>query len=176
MIKGESIMSDNKVTRIIVGGHPTGIIGLQPILEKVAKEFTGRTDDEIKAELLKRLSEQNYISSKTKDVYGQAFLGEYKQFVGESFEDTEAGGLEIKVLGMGCPRCEKLEQDLMSMMAELNIAAGLEHVRDPIEIANYGVIGSPALIINGSVKAVGSVPPKNKLKEWLLEATKTATE
>ncbi|MBW1849695.1 MAG: thioredoxin family protein, partial [Deltaproteobacteria bacterium] len=46
----------------------------------------------------------------------------------------------------------------------------------PIEIANYGVIGSPALIINGSVKAVGSVPPKNKLKEWLLKATKTATE
>ncbi|MBW2015001.1 MAG: thioredoxin family protein [Deltaproteobacteria bacterium] len=64
--------------------------------------------------------------------------------------------MEIKVLGAGCPRCEKLEQDLMALMAELNIAAGLEHVRDPIEIANYGAIGSPALIIDGSVKAVGS--------------------
>jgi len=57
------------------------------------------------------------------------------------------------------------------MMTELNIAAGLEHVRDPIQIASYGVMGSPALIINGEVKAVGSVPSKNKLKEWLMEAT-----
>ena len=47
-------MSDDKVTRINVGGHATGIIGLQPILEDVAKEFAGRTDDEIQAELLKR--------------------------------------------------------------------------------------------------------------------------
>ena len=100
-------MSDNKVTRIIVGGHPTGIIGLQPILEEVAKEFTGRTDDEIKDELLTRLSKKNYISSKTKDAYGQAFLIEYKKLVGEPFADMEAGCLEIKVLGMGCPRCEK---------------------------------------------------------------------
>jgi len=165
-------MSDDKVTRIIVGGHATGIIGLQPILEEVAKEFKSRTDDEIQAELLNRLSKINYISSRTRDVYGHAFLKEFKKFVGEPFEDTQAGGLEIKVLGPGCPRCEKLEQDLMAMMAELNIAADLEHVRDPIEIANYGVMGSPGLIINGEVKAVGSVPPPNKLKEWLMEAAK----
>ena len=152
-------MSDDKITQIKVGGHATGIIGLKPILEEVANE-------------LNRLSKKNYISSTTRDVYDQAFLREYKKFVGEPFEDTEAGGLEIKVLGPGCPRCEKLEQDLMAIMAELNIAAGLEHVRDPLEIAGYGVMGMPALIINGQVKAVGSVPPPNKLKEWLLEATK----
>jgi hypothetical protein len=165
-------MSEDKITRINVGGQATGIIGLQPILEEVAKEFKGKADDEIKAELLNRLSKKNYISSSTRDVYSHAFLREYKKFVEEPFENTEHGGLEIKVLGAGCPRCEKLEQNLMAMMAELNIVAGLEHVRDPIEIANYGVIGSPALIINGEVKAVGSVPPKNKLKEWLVEAAK----
>jgi small redox-active disulfide protein 2 len=168
-------MSDDKVTRINVGGHATGIIGLQTILEDIANEFAGRTDDEIKAELLNRLSHKNYISSRTRDVYSHAFLREFKKFVGEPFEDAEATGMEIKVLGPGCPRCEKLEQDLMAMMAELNIAAELEHVRDPIEIASYGVMGSPALIINDKVKAVGSVPPKNKLKEWLLEAAKSST-
>jgi hypothetical protein len=168
-------MSEDKITRINVGGHATGIIGLGPILEEVAKEFKSRTDDEIKAELLDRLSQKNYINSRTKDMYGRAFLREYKKFVGEPFEDTESGGLEIKVLGPGCPRCEKLEQDLMAMMAELNIAADLEHVRDPIDIVNYGVMGSPGLIINGQVKAVGSVPPQNKLKEWLLEAAKSST-
>jgi hypothetical protein len=60
----------------------------------------------------------------------------------------------------------------MTMMAEFNIAADLEHVRDPIEIASHGVMGSPGLIIDGRVKSVGSVPPKNKPKEWLLEAVK----
>lgn len=168
-------MADDKVTRISVGGHATGIIGLQPILEEVANEFKGKTDDEIKAELLNRLSQKNYISSRTRDVYGHAFLREYKNFVEEPFEDTEAGGLEIKVLGPGCPRCEKLEQDLMTMMAELNIAADLEHVRNPLEIASYGVMGSPALIINGQVKVVGSVPPAKKLKEWLMAAAKSST-
>ena len=166
-------MSEDKVTQINVGGHATGIIGLQSILEEVANEHKGKIDDEIEAELLNRLSKKNYISSRTRDVYGQAFLREFKKFVGEPFEDTLDGGLDIKVLGPGCPRCEKLEQDLMAMMAELNIAADLEHVRDPLEIGNFGVIGMPALIINGEVKASGSVPPKSKLKEWLLEATKS---
>lgn len=165
-------MSADDVTQIRVGKHLSGIIGLKKVLEEVANEFKGKSDDKIKAELLNRLSQKNYISSRSRDVYGHAFLREYKKFVGEPFEDTETGGLEIKVLGPGCPRCEKLEQDLMAMMAELNIVAGLEHVRDPIEIASYGVMGSPGLIINGQIKAVGSVPPQNKLKEWLLEAAK----
>ena len=168
-------MSEDKITRINVGGHATGIIGLQLILEEVADESKGKSNDEIKADLLNRLSKKNYISSRTRDVYGQAFLREFKKFVGEPFEDSRDGGLEIKVLGPGCPRCEKLEQDLMTMMAEINIAAGIEHVRDPLEIANFGVMGMPALIINGEVKASGSVPPKSKLKEWLLEAAKSST-
>jgi len=175
LIEGEGIMSDDKITRITVGGHPTGIIGLQSVLEEVANEFAGGTDDEIKDELLNRLSRKNYISSRTGNIYAHAFLREYKNFVEEPFEDNEAVGLEIKVLGPGCPRCDKLEQDLMAMMAELNIAAGLEHVRDPVEIASYGVMGSPTLIINSEVKAVGSLPPKNRLREWLIEATNAST-
>ena len=168
-------MPNDKITRVSVGGQPTGIIGLKPILEEVADELPGRTDEDIRAELLNRLSQKNYISSKTRDVYGQAFLREFKKFVGEPFDNTDAGGLEVKVLGPGCPRCEKLEQDLMATMAELQIAGGLEHVRDPMEIASYGVMGMPALIINGEVKAVGSVPPPKKLKEWLLEAAKSSS-
>ena len=132
-------------------------------------------DDDSTDELLERLSKKNYISPKAKKTYGMAFLREYKKFVGAPFEDSDGGGLEIKVLGPGCPQCDKLEQDLMAVMAELNVAAGLEHVRDIADIGSYGVMGTPALIINGEVKAVGSVPPKNRLKEWLLEAVKSST-
>ena len=55
-------------------------------------------------------------------------------------------------------------------MAETAMAADLEHVTDIAEIGSYGVMGTPALLINGEVKAVGSMPPKSKLKEWLREA------
>jgi protein-disulfide isomerase len=52
-------------------------------------------------------------------------------------------------------------------MAELNLAGDIEHIRDVKEIGKYGVMGTPALIINGKVKSVGKVPPKSKLMEWL---------
>ncbi len=168
-------MASDDVSQIRVGKHPSGIIGLKAVLEEVANECRGKTDDEIKEQLLQRLSKKNYISNNAREIYGQAFLREYKKFVGEPFEETKADGLEVKVLGPGCSRCEKLEQDLMAMMAELNINASLEHVRDPIEIASYGVMGTPGLIINGEVKAVGSVPSPKRLKEWLMEAAKSST-
>ena len=55
-------------------------------------------------------------------------------------------------------------------MTEMNMPADLEHVTDITEIGSYGVMGTPALVINGEVKAVGSVPPKPKLRKWLREA------
>jgi hypothetical protein len=55
-------------------------------------------------------------------------------------------------------------------MAETGTVADLEHVTDIKEIGRYGVMGMPALLVNGQVKSVGKVPPKNKLKEWLTEA------
>jgi protein-disulfide isomerase len=55
-------------------------------------------------------------------------------------------------------------------MAEINLAGELTHVEDVKEIARYGVMGTPALIINGKVVAVGSVPEKKKIQQWLTEA------
>ena len=57
----------------------------------------------------------------------------------------------------------------MQVMAEINLMADIEHVRDIKEIGKYGVMGTPALIINGKVKSVGRVPPRTKLIEWLSE-------
>ena len=55
----------------------------------------------------------------------------------------------------------------MAVLNEMNIAADLEHVRDLKEIGQYGVMGMPALLINGRIVSVGKVPPKNKIREWL---------
>jgi len=78
--------------------------------------------------------------------------------------------VEIKILGTGCANCEKLEQDLMSLIAETGVQADIEHVRDLKEISRYGVMGFPALVINRKVKAVGSVPPRSRIKEFIREA------
>jgi small redox-active disulfide protein 2 len=160
-------MTEQDVTQISVGRDRIGIIGLKPVLEAVVREFTGRSDEEIKAELMKRLGRSNYIVSSAEAAYEAAFFREYKKFIGEPVSEDPSGSLQIKVLGPGCPSCDKLEQDLMAVMAELNLSADLDHVRDVKEIACYGVMGNPALVINGKVVAVGRVPSKSQHKEWL---------
>jgi len=56
------------------------------------------------------------------------------------------------------------------VMAEMDLAADLTHIDNIKEIGRFGVMGTPALIINGKVVAVGSVPEKKKIKQWLIEA------
>ena len=163
-------MSSDEVTQIKIGGSRIGIIGLRSILSEVAELCAAQTDEEIRTELLKRLNKRNYIAESSKEKYGQAFLREFKKLSGQPVEDSDPDEVEIKVLGSGCTSCKKLEQDLIAVMAEMGMAADLEHVTDIAEIGSYGVMGTPALVINREVKAVGSVPPKPKLKQWLQDA------
>lgn len=147
-----------------------GIIGLKHVLEEVFREFSDRSDNKISAELIRRLSKLNYIPENSQKDYQQAFLREFKKFVGQPYRRSNLEGLEIKVLGSGCPCCDDVEQDLMTVMTEMDLVADIEHVTDPTEIGNYGAKGTPALIINGEVKAVGSMPKKQQLKALLSEA------
>lgn len=160
-------MSKDDVKQIKVGRHTTGIIGLKNVVEEVAKEFAEKQDEEIQAELLKRLSKKNYISDRTRESYGKAFLREFNIFVGKPYDEDDSEGLEIKVLGPGCAQCDRLEMELMEIMTEMNLPADLEHITDIKEIGKYGVMGMPALIVNGKVMCTGKVPTKRKLKEWL---------
>jgi small redox-active disulfide protein 2 len=164
--------TEKEVTQISVGGHRIGIIGLKQVLEAVAREFTRRPDEEIKAELMIRLGRSNYIVPSASAAYEAAFFREYKKSIGEPMPEDPNGPLQIKVLGPGCPECDRLERDLMAVMSELNLPADLDHVRDVKEIACYGVMGNPALVINGKVVASGRVPSKSQLKEWLKTASK----
>lgn len=164
------IMTKAEITQIKVGHHRMGIIGLKQVLEEVSQDFAGRSDDEVSAELIRRLCELNYIPENSQKDYGHAFLREFKKFSGQPYERSNMEGLEIKVLGSGCPCCDDLEQDLMAVMTEMNLAADIEHVTDPAEIGNYEIAGTPALVINGEVKAVGSMPKKAQLRTLLSAA------
>jgi len=163
-------MSQNDVTQIRVGNSAVGIMGLKAAMEEMAEAYGDRPDPEVEAELLHRLSRRNYFPDRVRGEYGKAFLREFKKFMGKPFEEEIPEGIQIKVLGPGCVQCDRLEQDLMQVMAETGIVADIEHVRDIKEIGKYGVMGSPALLINGQVKSVGKVPLKSKMIEWLKEA------
>ena len=160
-------MTSDDVTQIRVGKNRMGIIGLKQILSEVARAYSGRPDNEIEAELLSRLSKKNYVPDHARTAYGQAFLREFKKSIGQTIEEPEASCLEVKVLGPGCARCNQLEQDIMSVMSELDLVGNIEHVTDVITIGEYGVMGTPALILNSKVMAVGTVPSKAQLKKWL---------
>ena len=163
-------MSQNDVTRVRINRQSIGIIGLKDLMEEMAEEYPEKSDDKVQAELIKRLSRKNYIPERAKEDYGKALLREFKKFSGKPYEEEISEGLEIKVLGPGCAQCNRLEKELMELMAEMNLAADVEHVTDINEIARYGVMGTPALIVNGNVKSVGSVPPRGKIIGWLKEA------
>jgi len=162
-------MSADEITRIKIGNDGIGIIGLKLVLEEMAAVSAGQTDEQVRTELFKRLARRNYIPESSKEEYGRAFLREFKKFTGRPIGNNGPEGLEIKVLGPGCARCNQLEQDLMAVMAEMNLPADIEHITDIAEIGSYGVMGTPALIVNGAVKSVGSIPSKAKLKIWLTE-------
>lgn len=80
--------------------------------------------------------------------------------------------MEIKILGPGCANCDRLGREVMAVVSELDMPAGVDHIRDIKEIGKYGVMGSPTLIINGKVKAVGRVPMRSELRKWLMETKK----
>ena len=120
-------MTSNEITQIKIGKDRVGIIGLKLVLTEVAETSAAQADEEIRTELLKRLAMRNYIPESSKGEYGDAFLREFKKSTGRPVENSGPQGMEIKVLGPGCARCNQLEQDLMAVMAEMNMAADIEH-------------------------------------------------
>jgi small redox-active disulfide protein 2 len=80
--------------------------------------------------------------------------------------------MEIKILGPGCARCKQAEEMVRNTVAEADIAADIEKVTDIKKIAQYGVFGTPAVVVNGKVKSVGKIPKKEEILAWLAEASK----
>jgi len=80
--------------------------------------------------------------------------------------------MEIRILGTGCPRCNELEKRTFNALAELNVAADLQKVKDIKEMAKYGVFSPPGLVINNKVKCSGRLPFLNEIKTWIKEEIK----
>lgn len=75
--------------------------------------------------------------------------------------------MDIKVLGTGCAKCQAVENNIKEAVAESGVAANIEKVSGAMEIAKYGVFGTPAVVVDGEVKCVGKVPEKQEIKKWI---------
>lgn len=72
--------------------------------------------------------------------------------------------MDIKILGGGCANCRALEAMAKEAVAELGLAATVEEVTDYAAIASYGVMRTPALVIDGTVFLSGRVPQKDEVR------------
>ncbi|MFW6334706.1 MAG: thioredoxin family protein [Desulfosalsimonas sp.] len=75
--------------------------------------------------------------------------------------------MDIKVLGPGCPKCTQTEETVKQAVAEAGTEANVEKVTDTMEIAKYGVFGTPAVVVDGEVKIVGKIPSKDNVLKWI---------
>ncbi|QVK18799.1 TM0996/MTH895 family glutaredoxin-like protein [Mycoplasmatota bacterium] len=73
----------------------------------------------------------------------------------------------IKILGSGCANCKKLEENAKKAVAELGIEANFEKVTDYKDIVSYGVMRTPALVVDEVLKASGSVLSVEDIKKYL---------
>ncbi len=74
---------------------------------------------------------------------------------------------KIQILGTGCPKCKKLTENAESAAKELGVAYEIEKVKDINEIMKFGVMMTPALVVDGQVKVSGKVPGPEEIKTML---------
>ena len=163
-------MAAQEVTKIRVKGSLVGIVGLQEVMEAMKPGLFLQSDDVIGSEMINRLSAHNYIPDSARENYAKALVREFRIFLGQPVEEEMLEGLEVLILGPGCAQCSRLEADVRDVMAQMNMPGELIHVTDPLEIGKYGVMGTPALVINKKIVSVGTTPEKNKIRQWLEDA------
>ena len=80
--------------------------------------------------------------------------------------------MKIEILGTGCPKCKKLHELAEEAFKELGVSAEIIKVTDINKIIDYGVMVTPALVIDGNVMVAGKIPEKEGIKRWIEEELK----
>ena len=75
--------------------------------------------------------------------------------------------MQIKILGTGCAKCQRLEQLTREVIAELGLAADVDHVTEMDKIMAYPIMTTPALVVDEEVKVAGRMPSKTEIAAWL---------
>jgi len=78
--------------------------------------------------------------------------------------------LQIKVLGPGCPNCEKVEAAAKKAVANFGVEANIEKVTDYGQIMSYNVMATPGLVINEKLVSAGRIPADAEVMSWVANA------
>ncbi|MCE5249755.1 thioredoxin family protein [bacterium] len=74
----------------------------------------------------------------------------------------------IQILGTGCPKCKKLAENSEAAAKQLGIGYEIEKITDINRIMEFGVIMTPALVVDGEVKTVGKIPAVEEIEKMLV--------
>ena len=75
--------------------------------------------------------------------------------------------MKIEILGTGCPKCKQLEMNVRKAVEEKNVKANIIKVTDITKIMEYGVMSTPAIVIDGEVKVYGRLADVKEIKKLL---------
>jgi len=95
------------------------------------------------------------------DLWATQYLGHFV------VKGNSKSPLQIKVFGSDCPNCDLLTRWVYEVLTEIGKEADVEHVTDIKAISAAGVLNTPALMINGQLKASRVVPAKGQVKQWI---------
>ena len=151
---------------IKVGNVTVGLLGLEIALVQLSGKDI--SEDEAVNLLYEHVRQKNYIPEQAIEPYKEALRKEYRRYC--KLDNSKEQGISIRVLGRPCVVCNKLKLTLIDILQEKNVAADIEDIQDLDEIWRYGVINTPALIINGEVKSSGIQPPRVQIEKWIDEA------
>ena len=153
--------------QISIGGNTVGIIGLDEIFTEI-KAADVKGANALKQLIFEKVKVKNYVPLQLEDMYREDLFDEYRVFTGQQQSRTRKPGvLEIRVYGPGCPRCEQLDRLVMEVIARKKLPVDYRYVKDIQEMIKLGIMGTPALVINGNLAAVGRVPNSRELEELL---------
>ncbi len=76
---------------------------------------------------------------------------------------------KIEILGTGCAKCHKLEEMVRDIVTKEDINAEISKINDLKKIMSYGVMTTPALVIDGEVKAAGKLPSTEEIKKMIIQ-------
>ena len=151
--------------KIIIEGKSIGLFGLEAALSRVKRLMKNQDMGigQAAAMLYEELEKKNYIPGSRRRYYLLAFE---KLLEGRREEQPAK---PVRILGPGCPGCNRLEQLVLEVLAERGIAADIYHVTDKDEIWRYGVTKTPALLIGDEVLSAGTIPTSAQIHKWLSE-------
>ncbi len=148
---------------IRIGNANIGLIGLDVAINEAVDRNLGEA--EAMDFLYQAIKDKNYIPAAMEEKYRVGLFKEFaKHLHGRSNLDD---GLVFRIYGPGCVSCNGLQELVIEVLADMSIAADIEQIHDPDEIGRAGILQTPALMINNSLKSAGLLPTRAQVEQWI---------